>query len=282
MTKEIEIHKGSGLVPQSLPEAMELAKLLAQSTIVPKCYQGKPGDVLIAVQMGAELGLSPVQALQNISTINGRPCLWGDAFLAVVQGHPDCLDVIEHCDGNVATCTVKRRNRSPVTREFSLEDARAAGLLSKQGPWQQYRSRMLQMRARGFACRDAFPDALRGIHLAEEMRDTPPEPAEVSGGDASPARGVAALTSKIGDAADEVIARIGAAVTVEALEAEGLEVKRRVKSGEIDSRQRSRVEQAYRARLADLRAQDSEPPPPDGPPPWVDEDIERDSMEAPF
>jgi hypothetical protein len=32
---------------------------------------------------------------------------------------------------------------------------------------------MLQMRARAWAIRDAFPDALRGIGVAEEVRDIP-------------------------------------------------------------------------------------------------------------
>jgi TusA-related sulfurtransferase len=34
---------------------------------------------------------------------------------------------------------------------------------------------MLQMRARGFALRDAFPDALQGLILAEEAHDHPRE-----------------------------------------------------------------------------------------------------------
>ena len=46
-----------------------------------------------------------------------------------------------------------------------------AGLWGKQGPWKQYPKRMLQMRARGFAIRDAFPDALRGMYMAEEVQD---------------------------------------------------------------------------------------------------------------
>jgi hypothetical protein len=58
-----------------------------------------------------------------------------------------------------------------VVRTFSQDDAKTAGLWGKQGPWSQYPKRMLQLRARGFALRDAFPDALRGIHSADESRD---------------------------------------------------------------------------------------------------------------
>jgi hypothetical protein len=66
---------------------------------------------------------------------------------------------------------VKRRDRSPVVRTFSEADAKKAGLWGKAGPWQQYPSRMLQMRARSWALRDAFPDALRGLGIREEVAD---------------------------------------------------------------------------------------------------------------
>ena len=95
--------------------------------------------------------------------------------------HPKCEDVIETTTENVATCTVIRRGQTPVERSFSEEDAKRAGLWGKQGPWTNYPKRMLQMRARGFALRDSFPDALRGMALAEEAQDTPPVEREVNG-----------------------------------------------------------------------------------------------------
>jgi len=167
----VPMANGGMMNPKDLDQAIEVAKLMAHSGMLPKQYDKNTGAVLIAIQMGAELGLSPMAAIQNIAVINGRPSLWGDAMLALVVSHPDCLDVIETCDEHGATCTVKRRGRAPIERSFTLEDAKRAGLLGKQGPWQQYTKRMLQLRARGFALRDAFPDALRGIRSTEEVRD---------------------------------------------------------------------------------------------------------------
>src|SRR3546814_15538068 len=43
----------------------------------------------------------------------------------------------------------------------------------KQGPWSQYPQRMRQMRARAWAMRDGFADVLKGIGIAEEVRDFP-------------------------------------------------------------------------------------------------------------
>ncbi len=166
---------GFSLAPQSLDEAMRFAEILSKSSIVPKDYQGNAGNILVAVQWGAELGLPPLQAMQNIAVINGRPSIWGDAVLALVRGSGLLESIDEQCDGTRAVCTVKRRGEPAVERAFTTEDAKRAGLLGKLGPWTQYPTRMLQLRARSWALRDVFPDVLRGVHLAEESQDTPPE-----------------------------------------------------------------------------------------------------------
>ena len=151
------------LRPRNLDEAIKFSKIVASSDLVPADYKGKPHNVLIAIQMGAEVGLAPMQAIQNIAVINGRPSLWGDAMLALVQAHPECDDVIEESDSNGATCTVKRKGRSQIHRSFTIDDAKQAQLWSKKGTWTQYPQRMLQMRARSWALRDAFPDVLKGL-----------------------------------------------------------------------------------------------------------------------
>lgn len=163
------------ITPQSLTEAMDYAKMIAVSSFCPKGMQGKPGDVLIAIQMGAEVGLSAMQALQNIAIINGRPCIWGDAALALVQS---CTTYVSHreweettADGLVAYCGITRKGSDEYVKSFSEKDAKKASLWGKSGPWTQYPSRMLQMRARGFALRDKFADALKGISIREEVED---------------------------------------------------------------------------------------------------------------
>lgn len=161
------------LSPQTFEQALTFADYLADSELVPKDFRGKPGNCLIAMQWGSELGLKPLQALQNLAIINGRPCLWGDAVIALVRGSALCESIIETDDGNVATCRVKRRGEPEQVRTFGMDDAKLAGLLGKQGPWTQYPKRMRQMRARAFALRDVFPDVLRGIAVAEEVMDLP-------------------------------------------------------------------------------------------------------------
>jgi hypothetical protein len=171
-----------GLALASFDDAFRFAAMVAKSEFAPKEFRGKPESCLLAIQHGSEIGLSPMQSLQNIACINGRPAIWGDAALAVAMASAVCESVTETLDGEgenmVATCTAKRRGyERPTVARFSVADAKKAGLWGKTGPWTQYPKRMLQLRARGFALRDAFPDVLKGLVTAEEAQDYPTTPA---------------------------------------------------------------------------------------------------------
>jgi hypothetical protein len=175
------------LAPQNMTEAMEYSKILATSNMVPAGYKGKPQDILVAIGWGYEVGLQPMQALQNIAVINGKPSVYGDAALALVKADSRCAGVKEWIEGEgdnmTAHCLVKRRyneDMEETVATFSVMDAKQARLWGKQGPWQQYPKRMLAMRARGFAIRDAFPDAMKGMITAEEAQDYPTAPRDVT------------------------------------------------------------------------------------------------------
>lgn len=178
MSTEIATTQPRGLALQTMDDAMRFGKLLAESEFPPKDFKGKPASCVLAIQHGAEIGLGPMQAIQSIAVINGRPSIWGDAALALVMASPVCEYVKETIDGEadqaVATCIAKRKGYpEPVVSKFSMADAKRAGLAGKQGPWSQYPKRMLQLRARGFALRDAFPDVLKGLVTTEEAQDYP-------------------------------------------------------------------------------------------------------------
>ena len=186
MTTEISTNTtpARGLALASFDDAFRFATMVAKSEFAPKDFKGKPESCLLAIQHGSEVGLSPMQSLQSIAVINGRPCVWGDAALALVSASHVCEYVVEEIeegkDGEalVAICTAKRRGYpKPTVVRFSVADAKKAGLWGKSGPWTQYPRRMLQLRARGFALRDAFPDVLKGLVTAEEAQDYPQQPA---------------------------------------------------------------------------------------------------------
>ncbi len=165
------------LAPENFEHYFRIANMMSKSDMVPKGYKDKPQDVLIAMEMGVSLGLGPLQAIQNIAVINGKPSLYSDGMLSVCSGRPDFENIKEEPLYDEAgktvgyKCTVMRRDREPVTQTFTQEDAKRANLWGKQGPWTSYPNRMMQMRARSFALRDSFADALGGVKAAEEVLD---------------------------------------------------------------------------------------------------------------
>jgi hypothetical protein len=184
MSTEISTQRASGLALQTFDDAWRFWQMVAKTDFAPKDFKNKPESCMLAGQHGAELGLGPMQSLQCIAVINGRPTIWGDAALALVQSSSVCEFVSEAVDGDgeqmVATCIAKRRGYpAPSAIKFSVADAKRAGLWGKSGPWTQYPKRMLQLRARGFALRDAFPDVLKGLVTAEEAQDYPTQPEPV-------------------------------------------------------------------------------------------------------
>lgn len=115
-----------------LEAAMPVAKMLASSELVPKCYREKPADIIIAAAMGRRLGVDLFSSLDGIAPINGRPQVWGDLALALCQQSPQFLDHVvsyegtEYEDGFAAICTVTRKGRSPHTERFTVADAKRA------------------------------------------------------------------------------------------------------------------------------------------------------------
>lgn len=171
--------------PHSMEEAYKFADTIARSDFCPKDYRDKPGNVLVAIQMGAEVGLAPMAAIQNIAVINGRPSIWGDALLAIVQAHPSVLEITETSseDGMKWTCRIVRKvnGKERVTEQsFSKDEAVRAKLWQKDGPWTAYPKRMIQMRARGFAIRDAASDLTKGLITREEAQDIPAVVTEIA------------------------------------------------------------------------------------------------------
>ena len=179
----------AAIVPTSFEEAYRFANLIVSANMAPKSYDRNTEKVMVGLLAGMEVGLSPMQSLQSIAVINNTPTLYGDGMLGLVRSSGLLEDLEETFnyvgdDVHSATCRANRVGQeTPIIRTFSLDDAERARLLSKEGPWEQYPTRMLQMRARSWALRDGFADILKGLHDAAEedggqMVDItpPPEP----------------------------------------------------------------------------------------------------------
>lgn len=188
--------KPQAIVPTDFDGAWRIATMVHQSGMLPYGID-TAAKAMAAIMHGMELGLTPMNALQSIAVINGRPTIWGDAALGLVRAS-GLLEKFEETstgtpfsDDYTAICTVRRKgDPSDVVGEFSVQDAKLAHLWDKRGkngqetPWQTYPKRMLKMRARAFALRDAFTDILKGLGIKEEMEDV--ERAQVIEHDAPP------------------------------------------------------------------------------------------------
>lgn len=197
---ERSLQTGRGILIGNMNDLARFAKMIYDSGLAPNGFKNMQ-SVAIAVEMGLELGMTPMMALQNIGVINGRPGIFGDAAKALVEASGLLADYSEHpgrwCDvceregdaknkcpkcasdlcagehhGYIAT-SLRVGRRLPVVSGFNIRMAKKAGLWGKQGTWTQYPNRMLMFRARGFNLRDNFPDVLKGFKTTEELDDYP-------------------------------------------------------------------------------------------------------------
>lgn len=188
MTKELTENKSQinisgftgsrALMPSTIEEAYRIATAFSRSDFIPKEYKDKPDNCFTAINLGMEIGLPPMRALQSIAVVNGKPAIYGDAQLALVRGSGLLESFEESYEGEegkdtfAAVCKVKRKGDSEATIEsFTVADAKKAGLWGKTGPWSTHPKRMLRYKSRAFALRDKFADVLLGLcHSVEEMQ----------------------------------------------------------------------------------------------------------------
>ena len=172
---------GRGVVLRTVEELYRFAQLIYQSGMAPQGFKN-PQALVVAIELGVEVGLGPMTAIQNIAVINGKPSLFGDVQMGLVQAsglfdnaaYKEWTEGKWPDDGYTCFCQVKRINAAnPVIGEFSIGDAKKARLWGKTGPWSDYPKRQQMWRARGWALRDCFPDVLKGMYSVAEAQDVP-------------------------------------------------------------------------------------------------------------
>ncbi len=181
----------AAIIPRDIEEVARIANAVIVAGLAPDSYKGNDdkgtaSKIMIGILKGAEIGLPPLTALANIAIINGRPCLWGDGAVALIQASGKVESWEESFDGDpntddyTAICSIHRVGQAaPYIGKFSWADAKRARLTAK-GPWVQYPGVMLMWRARTKAMRTGFADCLSGLSIAEEANDIPAAPAPVA------------------------------------------------------------------------------------------------------
>lgn len=181
---EIALSEGTGILklsPKSIPQVVETARFLIAAGMAksPKNATPEQGVFQVAgsIVAGMRIGLDPFQAVQSVTVINGRPALWGDAVMAVVQAS-GLLEAYKEewypRESNPTAVRVVVRRKGvdgEFSGTFSVDSAKAAGLFSKGETWGAYTADMLLARARSRALRRGFADVLGGLYSAEEAQD---------------------------------------------------------------------------------------------------------------
>lgn len=183
------------IVPQNMEELKYVANLVIGGGIAPDSYGGSAQKIALGIMKAAEVGLPPLTGLQWIAIINGRPTIYGDGTIALVQsrGVLEKMEVEEIGDPpgetdepntfadnyGIRVSLWRKGQGAAYVGQFTVGDAKRAKLWGnpKRQPWMLYPKRMLKWRALGFAIRDGFADCLAGMMIAEEVEDIP-APAE--------------------------------------------------------------------------------------------------------
>lgn len=157
-----------------MTDRIEHAKIVAQSSLIPAEYRGKPADIVWAMDIGDALGVPYTQVMQSMVVARGKMTMSADLMGAVVRRAGHKLRLRE--DGDSVTATLIRADDADYefTVTWDKAKAQAAGLWGSRGPWQQYPRQMLRARAITEVCRQGASDALAGtVYTPEELESTP-------------------------------------------------------------------------------------------------------------
>jgi hypothetical protein len=142
--------------------------------------------VFTVVQYGKEVGLPPVQALNNVAIINGKLSMSGASMLALGYKHGVTAEFKQE-DEKGCEILFEREGHKPYTSTFTIEDADKAqlgdrdkdGKLKTSSVWYKYTSTMLKWRAVAKGMRMIAPDVLAGVYTKDEIVNIPTSSTDV-------------------------------------------------------------------------------------------------------
>ncbi|MHB1475654.1 MAG: hypothetical protein ACYCV4_18935 [Dermatophilaceae bacterium] len=151
----------------SLTDRMTYARALADASLLPKAYARQPANVLLAIEYGQMLGISPMAAVLGVHVIEGKPSVSAELVKALVRRAGHRIRVTG--DDKSATCEIVRSDDPGFTYRSTWTMARAhAAEIDKKDVWKKYPPAMLKARAVTECARDACSDVLMGVAYTPE------------------------------------------------------------------------------------------------------------------
>ncbi len=251
------------LEPRDIAGAFTLCEQIAKSGL---CGIKTPEEALARLMTGRELGLTAMQSLRGIYTVNGRPAMDASLMMALCMRHPDC----ERFEFTVSTTeravlAIKRRGRSAVQIEWTIDDAKRVGLTAKaDSNWAKYPAQMLRARCKADGARLEFSDILFGLTATEELYDPEPVPEPVPERVPAVVVGVSPAEPNAESYArdkvrDEFLAKIAAADADK--RALVKEISAASSAGKLEGAWLDAVRDAFKERFAAKKAAPPPPPP---------------------
>lgn len=149
----------------------EMADVIANTSMCPQAYRGKPDEATAAILAGAEVGLSPMASLRAFDNIQGTPAPKAITLRAVVQGLGHTVEIVRSTHLEAVVRGRRRGETEWQTSTWTIERAQTMGLAGK-AQWKQQPAAMLVARATSEVCRWIAADAIMGMpYAAEEIPD---------------------------------------------------------------------------------------------------------------
>lgn len=163
----------------SFDDVARQALALSKSDIIPEAYRGKPSNCLIALEMADRMGCAPLQIMQSMHIIHGRPSFTSQWLIATVNASgrfsPLRWKFREEKGrkvGAIAYASEKESGEVLEGPEVTLEMAKAEGWSTKSGSkWLTMPEVMLMYRSAAFWTRLYCPEVAMGLHTEEEIED---------------------------------------------------------------------------------------------------------------
>lgn len=172
------VHAGGS----QLMEQVRIAKALAPSDIIPQAYRGKPANIVVAIEFGQSMGLSPAESLYRINVIQGKPTMSAELVAAQVRKAGHRLRISKDEVAISVTATIYRADdpEFPFSVTRDTEWVKSMGLTGNHN-YKKQPLTMLTWRAITACAREACPEALFGVaYTPDEMNDMDaPQPVDV-------------------------------------------------------------------------------------------------------
>lgn len=170
-------HVSDAFSMQGFDHAQRIAVMLADSTLVPDVYKGKPSNCLIALEMANRMGASPLMVMQHLHIIKGKPGFSSPFIIASINtcGRFDRLKFTQSGEGEnygYEAWTKDKHGEVLTGPKVDWKMVKLEGWLAKDGSkWKTMPELMFRYRAAAFWCRLHAPELLMGMQTEEEVLD---------------------------------------------------------------------------------------------------------------